>query len=119
VSAVTSDITSQAPSEVFDVAVLRSLIQVLSPDQAARAIKNVGKCIRAGGEIYILGYVLDQARASPWEAAAWDVAFINIYDAGQSYTDQEYREWLQAAGFGRIERQLMGNNMSLITARKA
>lgn len=118
ISAISSDITSQAPSEVFDIAVLRSLIQVLSRDQAARAIRNVGQCIPAGGEIYILGYVLDDARASPWEAAAWDVAFINIYEAGQSYTDREYREWLQAAGFGQIERQLMANNMSLLTACK-
>ena len=74
--------------------------------------------MRADGEIYILGYVLDDSRASPWEAAAWDVVFINIYEAGQSYTDAEYRNWLEAGGFGQIERQLMGNNMSMITARK-
>lgn len=112
------DITRQAPAVTFDVAVVRSLIQVLSPDQAARAIENVGRSMRAGGEIYIIGLVLDDARASPWEAAAYDVAFINIYQAGQSYTDGEYRAWLQAGGFGQVERKLLRNNMSLITARK-
>jgi SAM-dependent methyltransferase len=118
ISAAPCDITREAPRETFDVAVLRSLIQVLSPEQAACAIENVGRSMRPGGEIFILGYVLDDEHRSPWEAAAYDVAFINIYDAGQSYTDGEYRRWLQAGGFGAIERKLMRNNMSLITARK-
>ena len=74
--------------------------------------------MRPDGEMYILGYVLDDARSSPWEAAAYDVAFINIYQGGQSYTDGEYRRWLKDGGFGQIDRKLLGNNMSLITARK-
>jgi hypothetical protein len=74
--------------------------------------------MRTGGEIFILGYMLDDSRSSPWEAAAYDVAFLNIYRGGRSYTDGEYRRWLQAAGFGQIERILLPTNSSLITARK-
>lgn len=118
VTATACDITQQAPAATYDVAVMRSLIQVLSPDQAARAIQNIGSRIRSGGEIYIIGYVLDDSRLAPWEAAAYDVAFLNIYPAGRSYTDGEHREWLRAAGFEKIERVLLPINSSLITARK-
>jgi hypothetical protein len=112
------DITRQAPHGKFDIAVLRNLIQVLSPQQAARTIQNVGSSMRAEGRIFIIGHVLDDARRVPWEAAAWDIAFLNIYEEGQSYTEGEYRGWLRISGFGSFERTLMGNNMSLITARK-
>jgi hypothetical protein len=61
--------------------------------------------------------VLDDDRRVPWEAAAYDVVFSNIYSDGQSYTDGEYRRWLQSAGCGEIDRRLLRNNMSLITAR--
>jgi SAM-dependent methyltransferase len=112
------DVTQEVPRGPFDAAVLRNLIQVLSPKQAAETIRNVGTSLRKGGEIFIIGYVLDDERRLPWEAAAYDVVFINIYDAGQSYTDGEYREWLQTGGFGKIDRCLLRNNMSLITAQK-
>lgn len=118
ISVTTCDLTRQVPSDTFDVAVLRSFIQVLGPEQAMAALRNIGQCIRPGGQIYILGYVLNDEGTSPWEAAAYDVAFINIYQAGQSYTDRQYRDWMGDAGFHQFERQLMRNNMSMITARK-
>jgi hypothetical protein len=118
ITAITCDITHQAPPATYDVAVLRSLIQVLSPDEARHAIQNIGSRIRPGGEIYIIGYVLDDSRLAPWEAAAYDVAFLNLYPGGRAYTDGEHREWLRAAGFGQIERRLLPINSSLITARK-
>jgi hypothetical protein len=118
VTATFCDITARPSELTYDVAVLRSFIQVLSPTQAARAIANVGRSMRPGAEIYILGYVLDDFRSAPWEAAAYDVAFINIYQDGQSYTDGEYRQWLTDAGFHKIDRKLLANNMSLVTAWK-
>lgn len=117
VTAVECDVTREPPSEVFDVAVLRNFVQVLPPREAAQAIQNVARSMRPGGEIYIIGYVLDDERHSPWEAAAYDVVFANIYEAAQSYTDGQYRAWLEQAGCGNIERSLMRNNTSLITAR--
>lgn len=112
------DIARQEPDATYDVAVLRSVLQVLPPDQAAGAIENIGRRIRTGGEIYILGYVLDDSRLAPWEAAAWDVAFLNIYRGGRSYTDAEHRDWLRAAGFGKIQRTLLPVNTSLVKATK-
>jgi hypothetical protein len=45
---------------------------------------------------------------------------VNIFDGGESYTEQEHRAWLQEAGFVDIERAsgLLPDEHSLITARK-
>jgi len=112
------EVTREPAAGKFDAAVLRNLIQVLSPEEAKRTIENVGSSMRSGGEIYIIGYVLDDACREPWEAAAYDVVFLNIYADGRSYTDGQYRQWLEGGGFGGIKRELLPNNMSLITARK-
>ena len=118
ISAKACDITQRTAGAEFDVAVLRSFVQVLPPVLAAHAIANVGRSMRSGGELFILGYVLNDARTEPWEAAAYEIAFINLYEGGSSYTDGQYRQWLGDAGFVSVERALMANNMSLIRAVK-
>jgi hypothetical protein len=60
-------------------------------------------------------YALDDSGTEPWEAAAYEIALINIYEGGRSY-DGQYRQWLDAAGFTNFRRELMANNMSLIRA---
>jgi ubiquinone/menaquinone biosynthesis C-methylase UbiE len=102
----------------FDVAVLARLIQVLSPDQARRTLKNVSQVIEAGGAIYILGQVIDNSRISPLETVGVNLFFLNAYDEGQAYTEQEHRDWLTEAGFEGFERVILPNKSSIVTARK-
>ena len=118
VRVVAADVVEDRLEGAFDVAVMKSLIQVLNPNQARRALHNVGRVIVPGGEIYILGSVLDDSRISPQEAVASDLIFLNIYDGGQAYTEGEYRDWLTAAGFVGFERVVIPDGTSIITARK-
>jgi len=104
---------------VYDVAVLRGLLQVLSPEDARLAVKNVGSAVNAGGRIYIIAQILDDSRVSPAEAVGFNLAFINAYDAGESYTESEHRAWLAEAGFVDIERaDFLLDGSGLMTARK-
>jgi SAM-dependent methyltransferase len=50
----------------YEAAVMNAFIQVLSPDDARCAIKNISKVMNPGGEIYIRGYgIIDNSRTSP------------------------------------------------------
>ncbi len=103
----------------YDVAVLRGFLQVLSLEDARLAVKNIGAAVNPGGKIYIIGQILDDSRVSPAEAVGFNLAFINAYDAGESYTESEHREWLTEAGFIDIERaKFLLDGSGLITARK-
>jgi ubiquinone/menaquinone biosynthesis C-methylase UbiE len=102
----------------FDVAVLFRLLQVLSPDQACRVLRNVGQIVEPGGTIYIIGQVLDNSRLSPPETVAGNLFFLNVFDEGQAYTEQEHWDWLADAGFAQCERLLLPNKMSIVSARK-
>ncbi len=103
----------------FDAVILKSFIQVLSPSDAQRALKNINATMGPGGVIYILGIgILDNSRISPRGAAITNTIFINIYDEGQAYTEAEYYDWITAAGFVNFKRDTLPDGLGIITAQK-
>ncbi|TDR72023.1 methyltransferase [Paludibacterium purpuratum] len=102
----------------YDVAVLRSFFQVLSPAQAQQALKHVFQVLEPGSPVFILGKILDDSRLAPEEAVTFNLVFVNIYDEGRAHTEREYREWLTQAGFEEITRVVLAGGESLVTARK-
>ena len=118
VSVVEADAVSGPLTGTCDVAALRSFIQVLSPEQAGRAIKNVGQVIEPGGRIYVIGAILDNSHITPAETAVLNLNLLNTFDHGQAYTEREYEDWLVEAGFGDCQRNVQANGVSIMTARK-
>jgi cyclopropane fatty-acyl-phospholipid synthase-like methyltransferase len=118
VHVMTADVVHGPLSGAFDVAVLLRLIQVLSPDQARRVLRNVSQVVEPGGVLYIVGQVLDNSRLSPPATVAGNLFFLNVFDEGQAYTEQEHRDWLADTGFEQCERHILPNNMSIVSARK-
>ena len=118
VHVMTADVVHGPLTGRFDAAVLLRLIQVLSPDQARQVLKHVSHVIEPGGVLYIIGQVLDNSRLSPPETVAGNLFFLNVFDEGQAYTEQEHRDWLADAGFTPCERLLLPNRMSIVRARK-
>ncbi|MDR3640258.1 MAG: methyltransferase [Humidesulfovibrio sp.] len=115
---VAEDVVRGPLTGVYDGAVLRAFLQVLSPDDAKRTLQNLIKVLAPGSPIYILGQVLDDSRLAPPETVAFNLVFLNVYDEGQAYAEHEYRGWLTEAGFTGIERVLLAGGESLVTARK-
>lgn len=120
VKVIAADVLSGFLPGSYDTVVLRGLLQVLSAKDARLAVKNIGAAVTPGGKIYIIGQILDDSRTAPLEAVGFNLVFINTYDAGESYTEQEYRDWLSEAGFVDIERAkfLLPDGDGLMTARK-
>jgi len=100
VKVVSGDLTCDPIPGMYDVAILSSVIQTVSAEDARQVINNVGKVINPGGWLFIFGGgMLENSRLSPKTAVEWNLVFINTYDNGQSYTEEEYRDWLREAGF--------------------
>ena len=120
VNVIAADVVSGPIPGSYDVALLRGLLQVLSAEDARRAVKNTHAALNPGGKIYIIGQILDDSRMSPLEAVGFNLTFISTYDAGESYTEQEHRDWLRQAGFVDIERanSPLPDNLSVMMARK-
>jgi SAM-dependent methyltransferase len=119
VKVIAADVIRDSIPGSYDAAVMTAFIQVLSPDDARRALINVSKAMNPGGEIYIRGSgIIDDSRTSPSELVAFNLVFLNVYDEGQAYTEQEHKDWLAEAGFGGFKRTILPDGGSIITARK-
>lgn len=118
VSVKTVDVVTGPLTGLYDVVVLRALIQVLKPDQARSALKNVSSIVKPGGMIYILGHILDNSRISPHEEVWHKLSSINYYDVPAPYTEEEHQRWLTEAGFIRIRRDRLPNSDGIMIAQK-
>ena len=54
----------------------------------------------------------------PPAAVGGNLNFINLYSAGEAYTERQHREWLSEAGFVDVERSFVRSGQGLMTARK-
>ena len=118
VQVVASDAVNGPLTGSFDVAVLANFIQALSRDQARVALRNVGRVVRPGGELFILGYVLDDTSLSPPGAVAFNLLTLNTFDEGQAYTEGEHRDWLTEAAFKGFERVGLPDGRSILKSHK-
>ncbi len=101
----------------YGVVALRALIQVLSPDDAVRALTNIRPTVKPGGAIYVIGHVVENSRLSPALAVGFSLMTLNIYDEGQAYTRQEYLNWLTEAGFENVNITSMSGGLTLVSAK--
>lgn len=120
VRVMTADVVHDPLPGSYDAAVLRNLLQVLSPEDAQKVLMNTSGAMNAGGTLYIVGHILDNARTSPPDAVGFNLLFINQFDEGECYTEEEHRAWLMKAGFVNINRAnaLLTGGRGVITARK-
>jgi class 3 adenylate cyclase/SAM-dependent methyltransferase len=116
---LTADAVNDPIPGTYDAVVMTAFLQVLSQADARRAVKNISRVINPGGDIYIRGYgIIDDSRISPRKLVAFNLVFINVYEKGQAYTEQEYKDWLEEAGFDNFKRTVLPDGSSIITARK-
>lgn len=109
----------QAPAHGrHDVAILKAVVQVLPPDQARRALHNAARSLNPGGEILVAGWgVVNDDLLGPPEGVFLNLTFLNLYRAGESYTEAQYREWMTEAGFQGITRSQLPNGCALFRGR--
>jgi len=118
IQVVSADVVNAPVPGTYDVAVLRALLQVLSPEDALQALTHIGAALHPGGRLYIVGSILDEGRLSPLGAVGFNLIALNEFDAGRAYTEDEYRAWLTAAGFAETARVPIAEGGSIMTARK-
>ncbi len=95
------------PAGLYDVALCRAYFQVLTPRDIARALGHISAALHADGRLIIVGDMLDE-EAEPADLAGFGLFFLNAYENGRLYYESEYRAWLVAAGFKKVERLEQG-----------
>ncbi len=118
VEILTADAVRDTLSGSYDVVVARHVLQVLSVDDSRALLRNLATVLKPGGVIHLLGWILDNTRLTPPNTVGYNLVLLNDYEDGQTYTEQEYQEWLAEAGFGAFKRVVFPDGVSILTARK-
>jgi len=114
VDVVETDLVAATPPGRYDAVVLRSVLQVLSAQDAAAALGHAVQALNSRGECFVVGRMLDDSRLAPPEAVAVNVMFLNVYEDGQAYTESEYRAWFEQAGLDGNRRLRLAGGYSIM-----
>lgn len=119
IAVVEGDAVRETPTGEYDLVVMKALLQVIGPAEAAAVVTNVAKALAPGGRLIIIGRVLNDDRLSPTPAALFNLVFLNIYDGGLAHTEGEHRQWLSAAELTDVQMLPWGTDTLIAAVRAA
>jgi SAM-dependent methyltransferase len=97
----------------FDIVFMGNITHIYSEDENRKLLLRVGKLVKKGGIVAIEDFV----RGRSPSASMFAVNMLASTESGGTWTEAQYREWLNGAGFRGIEViDLDGIEKQLITA---
>ena len=88
----------------YDLILVSAICHMLSEEQNADLLARCGRALAPGGRVAIREFILDPDRAGPPQAALFALNMLVGTERGNTYTEAEYRAWLEQAGCARVTR---------------
>lgn len=108
-----SRFANEFKGETFDIVLMANICHIYSEEENRKLIKRVPKLLEKGGMIAIEDFVRGRSQM----AEMFAVNMLANTESGNTYTEEQYRAWLEEGGFGRIEIiDLAEKDSQLITA---
>lgn len=99
VTAQAGDFTRDAFPTGCDVAVMASNLPMYGAEVIQGVVSKTFDALEAGGEMHLVGEMLDDDRKGPGDAALWGLAEALANSTGHSHTRSECVNYLTQAGF--------------------
>jgi len=106
------------PPQEFDLAVLANICHTLGPVATEKTIERLADTIKPGGRLAIVDFVPDDRRSQPGWPLIFGVNMLITSPEGDVFTAQEYKQWLQNAGFNQIEFLEIDKEVTAIVAKR-
>jgi O-methyltransferase involved in polyketide biosynthesis len=99
VTAVAGDFTRDALPAGSDVVIMASNLPQYSREIIQAVIARAFAALAPGGEMHLIGEMLDAARSGPRDPALWGLAEALWGSTGVAHSVDECRDYLERAGF--------------------
>ncbi|MEB3287342.1 MAG: methyltransferase [Vampirovibrionales bacterium] len=106
------------PENKFDMAVLGNICHALGAYSTEKLIAQMYKTLKPGGEIVIVDFVPDDARAKPGWPLIFAVNMLVSTPEGNVFSAGEYRTWFEAAGFSKFETRALDSEVTVLIGVK-
>ncbi len=103
---------------VYDAILVSNLLHIYNPANNTKILKKCRGALKDEGQVIIHEFVLDETRTRPQFAALFSLNMLIGTQEGASYSESEYRAWLEDAGFKHIRKIDLESNSSIIVGKK-
>lgn len=110
---LTSDFSDQ-----YDLILLSAIVHINSYEQNKMLIQKCADALNKNGMVVINDYVMNEDRTQPAYGALFSLNMLVGTANGDTYTEQEMKEWFQSAGINEIERKNTSFGSNLIIGTK-
>ncbi|NHN61185.1 MULTISPECIES: methyltransferase [Halorussus] len=112
---VAGDVTEGLPEDGFDIVFGSRVAHTLSPDANRQFLANAYDALDPGGAVVLT----DKVRGRAEDAALFAAHMLAQTEAGDTYTEAQFADWLDAAGFADVEvRDVPGTGDQVIAGRR-
>jgi SAM-dependent methyltransferase len=118
VTTLSGDYLEDDPGSGYDLVFISAVIHINSPDENLSLIERCTKALNPGGQLVILDHIMDEYRTSPAAGAIFALNMLVGTLHGDTYTENEVREWMTASGLKNIHRKDSASGINLMTGIK-
>jgi SAM-dependent methyltransferase len=99
IALLAGDFTAALPRGPFDLVYFGNVFHIYSPETNARVIREAYSVVAPGGALAIQDYIWGRSV----RGAMFAVNMLQATENGGVWSEAQHREWLNAAGFAKIE----------------
>lgn len=97
------DLGREEPSGSYDLVLVSNTLHMLGEFESRNLLQQLRRVVAPGGSLVIQAQFLDEDRLGGRWPVFMDLAQLCVTRQGRNHTVTETRQWLDGAGFGRIE----------------
>jgi len=102
----------------YDLIFMSAVIHSNSFEENAKLIAKCARSLNKNGQLIIVDYVMDESRIEPATGAMFAINMLVGTDGGDTFTENEIKEWFHSAGLLHRYTQRLEDGNSIVTAYK-
>lgn len=102
----------------YDIILLSNILHIYNPENNTNILRKCWNALKDRGQVIIHEFVLDDTKTHPQFAALFSLNMLIGTQEGASYSETEYRAWLENTCFKDIQKIDLECNSALIIGRK-
>ena len=101
----------------YDLILMNAICHMFSETQNRDLFRRAQQALAPNGRLAVQDFILNPDKTGPQHAALFSLNMLVNTDAGGSYSELEYTDWMKAAGFTEVCRVNLPGPSDLIVGR--
>ncbi|MEK7407724.1 MAG: methyltransferase [Acidobacteriota bacterium] len=96
------DLRAESYGSGYDLVFISAICHMLDPEENRAMLRKSFEALAPGGRVVVQDFILEADKTAPRTAALFSLNMLVATRAGASYSEPEYRAWLEETGFAGV-----------------